>query len=150
MRQPRDPGALGPMPSLRIQELWFASVRRQWQTLALVPAQEGKSILPLARALATVGQFHRAAPLRVIDVTGMGLDEIADLTLGAMSSHERNEGGRILVLEPISTNPFGTAIAMTSDAVILCVELGVTDMEEARRALDQIGRERFVGTAIIE
>ena len=149
VRSPEDSRALGPMPSREIQELWFSSLRRPWHTLALVPAQHGRSLLPLAHALAAVGRFHRGAVLRVIAAEGMGLDQIADLTLGSLNSHARNEGGRILVLEPISINPFGTAIAMTSDAAILCVELGVTNLDDARRTLDQIGRERFVGTAIV-
>jgi hypothetical protein len=146
----RGLGPLGPLPSREIQELWFASVRKTWHTLALVPAQNGRSVLPLAHALAVMGRFHRGAALRVIPTEGMGLDEIADLTLGSVNSHARNEGGRILVLEPISVNPFGTAIALTADAAILCLEYGLSTLDDARRTLDQIGRERFVGATALQ
>jgi hypothetical protein len=140
---------LPPLPEKKLQELWFASLRKPWHTLALVPAQNGRSILPLAQALAAMGRFHRGAPMRVVSAEGMGLDEIADFALSAGDSHMRNEGGRILVLEPISVNPFGTAIALTADAAILCLEYGVSTLDEARQTLDQIGRERFVGTAVL-
>jgi hypothetical protein len=142
--------AFAPLPEKRLQELWFASLRKPWHTLALVPAQSGRSILPLAHALAAMGRFHRGAHLKVVSAEGMGLSEIADFALGAAESHMRNEGGRILVLEPISVNPFGTAIALTADAAILCLEYGLSTLDGARQALDQIGRERFVGAAILQ
>jgi len=97
-----------------------------------------------------MGRFHRGSTLRVVSAEGMGLDEIADFALSASESHMRNEGGRILVLEPISVNPFGTAIALTADAAILCLEYGLSTLDEARQTLDQIGRERFVGAAVLQ
>jgi len=139
-----------PLPSREIQELWFASLHKPWYTLALVPAQNGLSLLPLAEALAAMGLFHRGAGLRIITTEGMGLEEIANLTLGTVNSHSRNEGGRILVLEPITVNPFGTAIAITADAAILCLEYGVSTLDAAGRTLDQIGRDRFVGCAMLQ
>jgi hypothetical protein len=138
------------VPSREIQELWFASLKKTWHTLALVPVQKGRSILPLAHALAAMGRFHRGAALRVVSAEGMGLDEVAEFALGGFEAQLRDEGGRILVLEPISVNPFGTAIALAADAAILCVEYGVSTLTEARDTIEQIGRERFVGAATIE
>jgi len=32
---------------------------------------------------------------------------------------------------------------------LLCVEYGIASLDDARRTLDQIGRQRFVGCAVL-
>jgi hypothetical protein len=147
--RPEPSGRLARLPSRDLQELWFATLRTPWRTLALVPAQDGLSIKPLAEALALMGQFHRGVALRVVIAEGMDLNEIAELTLSTQEPPAGGQSGQIIVLEPITVNPLGTAVALAADAVLLCVEYGTANLDDARRTLDQIGRERFVGCAVL-
>ena len=49
--RPENATALARLPSRGLQELWFVTLKKPWRTLALVPAQVGLSIRPLAEEL---------------------------------------------------------------------------------------------------
>lgn len=144
-----QPTALNQLPSRSLQELWFATLSTPWHTLALVPAQRGLSIKPLAEALALMGLLHRGRTLRIISAEGMDADQLAELTVSIQDQPTPDQPGQIVVLEPIILNPLGTAVALAADAVLLCVEYGIASLDDARRTLDQIGRQRFVGCAVL-
>ncbi|MBS2025847.1 MAG: hypothetical protein JST92_25885 [Deltaproteobacteria bacterium] len=138
------------MPAREIQDLWFATLRRPWRNLALVPAHPGGSVLPLARSLAQIGSVHRGGPLRVLSAEGMGLDEIAHLSMQLVDHPGVDDHGYLVALESIVTNPLGTAVALATDAVLLVVEHGKSDLDSARKTIEQIGHERFIGSVIIK
>lgn len=159
---PDQPGSALAIPSREVAELWFSLLRAKWTSLALIPAHPGGTALPLARQLARVGALHRGRAPRVISAEGLGLTEIAqitiDMTQGSrwtmsgnnVGQHDVAENGLVIVaLEPIVTNPLGTAIALSADAVLLCIEIGVTTIESARHTIEQIGLERFIGSVVI-
>jgi hypothetical protein len=156
VRAEREAQALGALPAREIQELWFATLRRPWRTLALIPSHPGRSALPLARALAQFGSFHRRRPLTVLSAEGMGLQEIAEMTIemefgaSVIGGASADPAPTIIVLEPIITNPLGTALALCADAVLLCVSYGSSDLEGARKTIEQIGAERFIGCVALK
>ena len=162
--------ARGPaLPSRELQELWFASRRREWRTLAVVPAAPGNSALPIAKALGEVGGFIRMSPVHVINAEGLDLNRIAslvmDLTAGASApawslnppgtgpSPGWESPGRqeaiIVALDPVVANPLVLPVALAADAVMLCVEVGKTTLTAAQHTVELIGRERVVGCVLI-
>ena len=48
------PGEKRALPSRELQELWFATRRRDWKSLVVVPASPGTSVLHIAKALGEV------------------------------------------------------------------------------------------------
>ena len=154
-RTDRDVEHAGALPARAIQELWFATLRRPWNSLVLVPTAPGSSALPLARALAQFGSFLRRRPIRVLNAEGMGLQEIAELTMelefNEVSPDDANGPAPcVIVLEPISTNPLATAVALAADVVLLCVEYGSSHLDVARKTIEQIGPERFIGCVALK
>ena len=158
-----DPGRV--LPSREVAELWFSLLRTKWTSLVLVPAHAGGSALPLAKQLCNVGSLHRGRAPRLISAEGMGLSEIAQITIDmtrgsswtmsgssvGAGGHDVAESGLVIVaLEPIVSNPLGTAIALSADAVLLCIETGVTTLESARHTIEQIGAERFIGSVMLK
>jgi len=152
-------------PSREVAELWFSLLRTKWTSLVLVPAHAGGSALPLAKQLCNVGSLHRGRAPRLISAEGMGLSEIAQITIDmtrgsswtmsgssvGAGGHDVAESGLVIVaLEPIVSNPLGTAIALSADAVLLCIETGVTTLESARHTIEQIGAERFIGSVMLK
>jgi hypothetical protein len=158
------------LPSRDLQELWFATRRRDWRTLAVVPAAPGStSALAIAKALGEVGGFIRMSPVRVIDAEGLDLDRIAglvmDLTANAGSSawsmnapgsapsqgweSAARKDATIVALDPVVTNPLVLPVALAADAVVLCVEVGKTALAAARHTVELIGRERIIGSVLI-
>lgn len=141
------------LPALALQELWFATLRSNWTTLAIVPADTGTSVLGLARALGEFGGRHRGKPLSVMSAAGLDLASIGNLIAGLDpmgSAAESARGGKvILALDPISENPMGIAAAMAADALLLCVELGKTSLRGARHTIEQLGRDRLIGCVVL-
>jgi hypothetical protein len=142
--RPEKTTAVARLPSRGLQELWFVTLQKPWRTLVLVPAQAGLSIRPLADALSTMGQLHRGVPFQILSAEGMTVEQLAELTVATEDAPE-GQPGRIIVLDPITVNPLGTAVALAADSALLCVEYGTADLADAKRTLDQIGRERFIG-----
>ena len=40
-------------------------------------------------------------------------------------------------------------VARTVDAAVLCVQLGLTKIAASRKAVEAIGRDRFLGTIVV-
>jgi hypothetical protein len=159
-----------PLPSRDLQELWFATRRREWRTLVVMPASGGTSALPIAKALGEVGGFIRMSPVQVIQAEGMDLGKIASLVIDINSAATsaawtmnapmaRAPGGwepsvrldaTIVALDPVVSNPLVLPVALAADAVLLCVELGTTQLEAARRTIELVGRDRIIGSVVIK
>lgn len=70
--------------------------------------------------------------------------EVVDLT-----ELSTTPGKVIVALESVVSNPFGIAVALAADAALLCVTLEETLMDSARRTVELIGPERFIGCAVV-
>lgn len=55
----------------------------------------------------------------------------------------------IIAIPPVITEPLGLATTSGADLVMICVELGRTRLEDARRTLQLIGRERVSGCLLL-
>jgi hypothetical protein len=154
---PRPQG--GKLPSLDLQELWFAALRWEWSSLVLVPAHPGGSAVWIAKSLAEVAASQAG---RAMKITPQGTslastrELIEDLasqsTIRSMKTDsERWKGGQIIVaIDPVASNPAGIAVALAADVVLLCVELGKTEIASARKTIQLIGREHFIGCVIVK
>lgn len=145
----------GALAARAIQELWFATLRKPWRSLVLVPTSPGSSALPLAQALAQFGSLLRKRPVKILNAEGMGLQEIAELTMelefGNSAAPDNPDAPRcLIVIEPIFTNPLATAVALAADAVLLCVDYGESNLDVARQTIEQIGPERFIGCVALK
>jgi hypothetical protein len=140
-------------PTKETQQIWFMLARSRWKSLALIPADEGGSTAALAAALAEVGR-----QLREGAVTALQLPRLDYITASgiadAIAAAGRGEGVPenlqvIIALPPVLDDPLGVAIAHAADAAVLCVEMGKTRLGSARRTIELVGRERFVGSVLL-
>jgi hypothetical protein len=170
------------LPSRDFQELWFATRRRKWRSLVVVPASPGSSALHIAQALGEVGSAIRMSPVQVINAEGMDLERIArvvsDITgelkaegkgdpqaasawtsgpAGASAAGKDVTAARsgpaeratIIAIEAVAQNPLLLPLALAADAVLLCVEVGRTKLDDAHHAVELIGRDRIIGTVLL-
>lgn len=146
-------------PRLDLQELWYTTLRWEWSSLVLVPAHASGSAVWIAKALAEIGipQQSRAAKINAQGAMLAATSElVGDLvtqsTIRSMkSSGDRWKAGHtIIAIDPVVSNPAGIPVALSADAVLLCVELGKTDIASARKTVQLIGRERFIGCVIVK
>ncbi len=125
------------VPQDQFRDLWFATLRHEWSALVLVPAHEGASAVPVARLLAEIGGVD------LICAEGVTPGSSTRVTQGMLASATR---GRVIVaLDPVVSNPAGLPVALAADAALLCVMLGKTEIASARRTVEMIGLDRFIG-----
>jgi hypothetical protein len=171
VKQRHDPELRVPsLPPIHMQELWFATRRRPWRSLAVIPADAAHSAAGIARALAEVGGFIGMKPVHFIDAQGMDLAALATLVMelgdrasssswtmnaparpgaGWDPSSVASEKATVVALESVVANPLVLPVALAADAVLLTIELHATPLEEARRTVEMIGRERVVGSVLL-
>jgi hypothetical protein len=152
--------------------------RRAWSTLAVIPAHAGASAVPLAHALARVAELHLGQRVSVVvPGERCSLDELPALVpaLAEREPAERRESGNwdvgvrdamgmdgrhaalreldrapavIVALESVMVHPLGVAVASAADAALLCITLGETPVASARRTIELVGRDRFIGCVV--
>jgi hypothetical protein len=130
-------------------QLWFAAHRYPWSTLAIVPADIGERMLGAARAFAAAGQLYEPRGVQLIEAIHAGPGAIPEVL--AEANRLVHDGRKVIIVVdcPLS-NPAAIAIARAVDAALLAVVLGSARLSHARRALDTIGRERFIGSVAIQ
>jgi hypothetical protein len=133
------------------QRLWLTLSRMPWQTLALIPADEGAPAdftLSLAVVLSRTGMSHVGAPILVADGTQVPLDQLNAFTADLRAC--RDGGERVIIaLSHAAENPTSPAIAKDADAVVLCLMLGKMRSSAAKKTIRAIGASKFVGSVII-
>ena len=143
-------------PGRQFQELWFLLARKPWRSLALVPADEGGSAREIAFSLAQVGRMLHEA-VTVFQFAG-GLDPASATAVADSSTPETRStalrplertGRFIAALQPVISEPLGLATATGADAVVLCIEVGKTRLDAARRTIELIGRDRVSGCLLV-
>jgi hypothetical protein len=130
------------------QRLWLATQARPWRSLALVPAgNEGPYdfTLPVAVALARTGMIHLGAQVHVADATGLALERI--LEFNDQLEQTMRSGAVILALPPMGASAVTVPLAKSADVALLCVLLQRTRLSDAKRTLEEIGSDRFIGAA---
>ena len=137
-----------PAPSHDMQRLWFATQRRPWSSLALVPVASNRSVRFVAEALASLGALQRRIPVEIISGEGATLDSCARLARDLEAS-VASGALVVLVLDPVVQNEAGISLAMAADAIVLGVELGAATGPALSRTLELLGRDRVLGTVAI-
>ena len=126
------------------QHLWFAVARRSWRALAIVPAHPSLSSLNSARRLVLAGQSLGGTRLVLVDATSA--DPAAARTAVSEIDRHAQDGVQcvVAVASPI-TKPASIGVARAAGSALLLVPLGDTAISAARRTIECIGREHFLG-----
>ncbi len=145
--EPEKPAA-GPASAQSLQLLWLTIAQRTWSSLLLIPTHSGASIFDFAVRLTEVGRKSTTTRLVLADARGVTLESVLRVKEG-IATHT-GQGARILVLvDPVVENPASLEIARATDAALLCVTYGESDLDSARRTLDVCGRECFLGSVAV-
>ena len=130
------------------ERLWFAIRRKDWRTLALVPAGPGVPsgfTLDVAMHLVRVGEQELGMPIVVVDASQVSLMHMSELT-NELASVVRMGGIALLALAPIQENPTTLPLAQSADKALLCAPLNRVKLGDTKRTIDQIGPKAFVGS----
>lgn len=147
---PMDPSRYQPIPWDRAdwQRIWIGTQRRPWRTLAVVPADLRISTFEIASLITALG-LQRGEPIGLADVRNLGLERVAtvlEMTERLVESGERIVFAARSISENLSTIPIAQAV----DGVLLCASVGSTPLALLEETVAQIGKERFVGSLLID
>jgi hypothetical protein len=156
---PPQPGALVPRPrsaapqsdDITLQRLWLAMIRREWRSLAVIGGSKGLPTIEVANLMAQMAWWYRGESSCVFDFRDVGL-RLVDHQIQTLQYQMQTEQGdrAIIALRSVFENPTAVPFAQAVDAVVLCVGIGATDMASAEKTIVDIGRERFLGSIIID
>jgi hypothetical protein len=137
------------MPSADVQRLWFATLKKEWSSLAVLPSHPGGSAVPIAKALARVAALQKDAAIKVFSAENTDLASASRLIV-EMTSHVAQGGLAIIALDSVISNPAGIPVVLAADAALLCVQLRAADVDSGRRTLELLGEAKFVGAVSYE
>jgi hypothetical protein len=133
---------------VRLQKLWLATQRRQWQSLAILAGSKSVETLPIAEMLAQIAWCYRGQPACVFDLRDLSL-RLAEYQTREIHA-QADAGARVLVaLRSLAENPTALLVAKEADAVILCIALGETEIKSAESTIAEVGRSRVLGTILV-
>lgn len=126
-------------------QLWFTLTQRPWTSLVVVPALPKLSVFFAARALTEVGQMYEGAQVQMVNAEQVQPEEVAALV--ALIADRAAAGGRtiISVASPL-VHHVAIPIARAADGAVLFVPLGRAQLKQAKRTVESIGAEHFVGS----
>jgi len=145
----REPDGPAPMDDVASQMLWLATQRRPWRSLAVVGASQGVPTLEVANMLAKLSWWYRGQPASVADFRDLSL-RLVDYQLRDVALQlERDPVTIVIALRSIFENPTVVPVASAVDSAVLCVNLGATAIASARKTVEAIGRDKFLGTIVV-
>ncbi len=138
------------VPSSTLLHLWAVlNQRHRWSSLVVVPSHGGGSGLAAVEAILEVGTRQGTTPIHFLDAEGLEFGD-AQHVVNEMQAYVQ-QGDRVVVLiDSIVSNPVGLEVALAAERALLSVTLGSSDFSSARRTLDLIGKERFVGSVTLQ
>lgn len=133
------------------QSLWLASQSRPWRSMALVPAGPGASpelLVQVAVTLARTGMVHLGTPIHVADATRITLAQLASFS--EELDHYSQQNAIILIALPaLSENVTSFSLAQSADVSLLLVLLQQMAVVEAKKTVERVGAQRFLGSVIL-
>lgn len=130
-----------------LQRIWLSTQRQAWRTLAVVPADARISSYEVASLIAALGHHHGES---------VGLADLRDIQLNRVeafldAARELVDRGQrvVIVTRSITENLATIPLARAAEGVILCVSIGSTFLGAIKDAIEQIGKERFLGSMIV-
>jgi hypothetical protein len=136
-------------PTSTLLQLWaLLNQRHRWSSLVVVPSHSGGSAAQVASTILEVGS-KQPTPIHLLDVEGLELGAAPHVVNEMLAYVE--QGDRVVVLlDSVLSNPVGLEVALAAERALLCVSLGTSDFASARRTLELIGKERFLGSVTLQ
>lgn len=131
------------------QRIWFSTRQQNWSSLAIIPSDPGVDVLRVAQALVAIGRLHGERPVNLLNATNVHLENVHHSIESIAGMTSRGEWV-IVPVDPVVENPSSVAVVRATSAAVLVVRLGESLLGSSRTAIDIIGRERFLGTVVLD
>jgi hypothetical protein len=129
------------------EAVWVVAQRSTWTSLVLVPADATLSTGPLAVAVAAAASAQRGEPVEYLDLREVTLVDSRPV-VDKLADKNRRWRYVAAVHCPLESQA-ALLLASAADAAILVIEKEQTLLRSARRILDLLGEDRFLGAVLV-
>ncbi len=135
--------------SPQIYQQLMSCMRGSWSSLTVVPASPEQSAAVVANALVEVSNLVRGKEAKLFAMEQKELRAVSMSVVDIM--HHVDAGGLAIVsVDSVIAKQTGVPVTIATDATLLVVHLGVTRVEDAKRTVELIGENKFIGAVVIE
>jgi hypothetical protein len=127
--------------------IWVAAQKAVWSTLAIVPAEARLRTAELARAVAEVGEAQRGERVEPLDLEKATLANTR--TIIESFADESRPYARVVALGCPTDERAAELLATSVAAAVLVLEQEGTRIAAARRVLEIVGEDRFLGAVLV-
>lgn len=129
--------------------MWLSLQGATWRSLAVLSADPSISSLDVVHGLAAVAWFQCGTSIVVADLRSAMLNVVSSVQEELRLRVQQGEQV-LIALGTIDDNPATLPIVREADKVLLCVELGRTKSSQVRDAVQRVGKQRFLGTVLVQ
>jgi|SwirhirootsSR2_FD_contig_31_3765672_length_1366_multi_3_in_0_out_0_2 hypothetical protein len=130
------------------QRLWFSTLRKPWDSLAIVPCESGIDAHKVAEVLVNISRDHGAKPVRLLNGVGLQPSSVETVMTSIKGAAEKGEG-LIVPVDPLHQNPSAMPIARGTTSVLFVLRMGQSRLNVARTTIEIVGSNRVIGSVVV-
>lgn len=135
----------GPMSSNQWALVWFTLIEHPWTSIVIVPAEANASSIAVARALTDVGNTYEEQGVQLIEAERLP-PAIARHVIATMTKRADSGARTVVAVASPLVDYNAIPIARAADASVMLVKVGATALSDAKKTVNMIGRQCFIGS----
>ena len=124
-------------------------MRGEWHSMVVVPASPGSSGAMIANALVEVSTLVRGKKAKLFSTEGLEVNDVSRVIVDMMQ-HLGTGGLAIVSIDSVLEAQAGIPLTLAVDVALLVVQLGVTQIADAKRTVELVGAKKFLGAVTVE
>ena len=129
---------------LDLEEMWKALLACDWDSLAVIPTDQGVSVQAVVDTLQSISS-RTGRPVRCFDARGVEIADgkrLARELAAALSTNTR----AVVVVDSLIGSLSGVHLVRGVNAVLLVVRVGLMNLDALTSTVEIVGAERIVGS----
>ena len=133
----------------QLHQQLLTCMKGEWHSMVVVPASPGGSATIVAQALAEVSTLVRGKKAKLFAAEGVDVNDGSRIIVDVMQ-HIAGGGLAIVSIDSVIRVQSGIPVTLAVDVALLVVQLGFTPIEDAKRTVELVGPQKFLGAVTIE
>jgi hypothetical protein len=142
MTRPQEPAIFD------VNELWDSILHREWRCLGVISVDSWGKTWGVAQSLASLGN-RNGRIVTAVDAFDADLSRAASIAQQVCEAPVQRNARWVIALDAPLDNPRAIGVLASCDAAVLVLEMGVTSIPRAQRAIEAIGREQLLGAVVV-
>lgn len=132
----------------QLQQQLLSCMRGEWHSLVVVPGSPGTSASAVAQGLAEVSTLVRGKKAKLFSAEGLEVNDVSRIIVDMMQ-HIATGGLAIVSIDSVIAAQSGIPATLAVDVALLVVHLGVTPIDDAKRTVELVGPQKFLGAVTL-